>query len=348
MNDRITINTILLAHGGGGRLTHELVSKIFKSKFNNPILDLLDDSAAFEIQVGALNLTPLQLAFTTDSYVVKPFFFPGGDIGKLAICGTVNDLSMKGAKPLYLSAAFIIEEGLEISILKRIVDSMVQSAREAEVQVVAGDTKVVEKGSGDGLFITTTGVGVIEDKSLKISGSNAEPGDLIILSGSVGEHGMAVMNARHQFGFESEFLKSDCAPLNSLVTKMLETNQEIHTLRDPTRGGLATTLNEIAQQSKVGIFIDERKILVKEEVKGACELLGIDPLYVANEGKLVTMVKRKSAEKILEVMHTHPYGKEAVIIGEVKEEPVGVFLQTEIGGTRPLLMLEAEQLPRIC
>jgi hydrogenase expression/formation protein HypE len=334
MSDRI-----LLAHGSGGRLAHDIIRNSFVSSLSNPILTQLDDSAVIE-PAG-------RLAFTTDSYVVQPIFFPGGDIGKLAVCGTVNDLAMAGATPLYLSLAFIIEEGLPLSDLKKVVDSIKEATTEAGVTVITGDTKVVNRGTADKLFINTAGIGTVP-AGLNISGHNARPGDILILSGTVGDHGIAVLSQREGVNFATK-LKSDCAPLNGLVAEMLNASDNIHCLRDPTRGGLATTLNEIAEQSGVSIRIDEEKIPVREEVASACEMLGLDPLYVANEGKLIAMVAPEDAEKILKQMKKHRYGRDAAIIGEIKEENPGrVVMKTGLGTTRIIDMLVGEPLPRIC
>lgn len=331
---------IVLAHGSGGKLSHDLVKRIFVSMFDNAILNQLDDRAALEIAGKAL-------AFSTDSFVVKPIFFPGGDIGKLAVCGTVNDIAMGGAKPLYLSTGFIIEEGMPIEELERVVTSMKNAAGEAGVTIVTGDTKVVERGSCDRLFINTAGIGAVPD-GVNISGANARPGDKIIVNGYIGDHGIAVMAERHGLSFR-ENLASDCAPLNGLVETMLAVSKSIRVLRDPTRGGLATTLNEIAQQSGVGIMIEEDKIPVRDEVRGVCEILGLDPLYVANEGKLIAIVPPEAAEKMVDAMTRHKYGYGTKIIGEILPEPKGkVFLQTVIGGRRLLDMLTGDQLPRIC
>jgi hydrogenase expression/formation protein HypE len=330
---------ILLAHGSGGKLSHDLVKQNFVPLFDNAFLDKLDDSAVFELKD--------RLAFTTDSYVVNPIFFPGGDIGKLAVCGTVNDLSMMGAVPKYLSIALIIEEGLLMSDLKRIMESTKKAAKEAGVKIVTGDTKVVNKGSADKLFINSAGVGVIPS-GVDISGSNARVGDKVILSGSIGDHGIAVISQREGLQFTSS-VKSDCAPLNKLVAEMLDSGVEIRCLRDPTRGGLASTLNEFAESSGVGIVIEEQDIPVHEVVQAACELLGFDPLYVANEGKLVAVVAAHGAEKVVEVMRRKKYGKEAAIIGEVvSEHPGRVILKTRMGASRIVDMLVGEQLPRIC
>ncbi len=340
---------IILGHGSGGKLSHDLIESLFLPLFINPILEDGDDSAVFPLRDGdkiGQQLSKGEIAFTTDSYVVKPLFWPGGNIGKLAVCGTVNDLAMVGAVPLYLSAAFVIEEGLPISSLRRIVTSMQRAAKEARVKIVTGDTKVVERGSADGLFINTAGVGLLSRAS--ISGSNAQPGDMIILSGTIGDHGIAVLSAREGLVFSNSF-KSDVAPLNHMVGAMLRASHKIHTMRDPTRGGLATTLNEVAQQSKVTIRIIEEQIPIREEVAAACEILGYDPLYVANEGKVVACVAPEDAERVLQVIQKTHYGREAAIIGEVLPEPKGrVVMKTRIGGTRIVDMLVGEMLPRIC
>jgi len=334
MSDRI-----LLAHGSGGRLAHELIEKVLLKPLSNPLLDRLDDSAVVPFNG--------RLAFTTDSYVINPIFFPGGDIGKLAVCGTVNDLSMVGATPLYLSLAFIIEEGFLIDELERVLVSVQAAAREAQVQIVTGDTKVVNKGSADRLFVNTAGVGTVPE-GIDISGSNAKPGDKVILSGTIGDHGIAVLSQREGLSFSTK-LESDCAPLNELVNEMMSASRRIHSLRDPTRGGLATTLNELAAQSKVGIRIEEEAISVREEVRGACEMLGIDPLYVANEGKLVALVHPEDAEAVLEKMQRHRYGKNAAVIGEVRpDHPGRVVMKTTLGASRIVDMLVGDPLPRIC
>lgn len=333
------LDRILLAHGSGGKMAHELIIGSFIRELSNPLLARMDDSAVMPFNG--------KLAFTTDSYVVSPIFFPGGDIGKLAVCGTVNDLSMSGAKPLYLSLAFIIEEGLPYDDLAKVVASVKAAAGEADVLIVTGDTKVVHRGSADKLFINTSGIGVIHD-GVKISGSNARLGDVVILSGTIGDHGVAVLSKREGLSFSTK-LKSDCAPLGGLVENMLEVSRDINCLRDPTRGGLATTLNEIAQQSKVGIRIDEEAIPVREEVLGACEMLGLDPLYIANEGKLIAIVPPADAKAVLKAMKKHRYGKEAAVIGEVtKEKPGRVVMNTRIGSSRIVDMLTGDPLPRIC
>jgi hydrogenase expression/formation protein HypE len=332
-------DSILLAHGSGGKLSHELVEKKLLPFLANPALNKLDDSAIFEASG--------RLAFTTDGYVVNPIFFPGGDIGKLAVCGTVNDLSMNGAKPLYFSLSAIIEEGFLLNELEQIMQSIKKAAEEAGVSIIAGDTKVVNRGQADKLFITTSGVGIIPP-GVDISGANARVGDKVLLSGTIGDHGIAVMSRREGLRF-SMTLESDCAPLNKLVSQMLEVSSRIHCLRDPTRGGLATTLNELAQQSKVGIVVDEAKIPVKEDVKAACELLGLDPLYVANEGKLVAIADPADADKILTQMKKNGYGRDAAIIGEVTDDHRGkVIMKTKLGPSRIVDMISGELLPRIC
>ena len=333
-------DTVLLGHGSGGKLSAELVRDVFLPELANPVLSRLDDQAI-------VDLNGQRLAITTDSFVVKPLFFPGGDIGALAVHGTVNDLAMGGAKPLFLSAAFIIEEGFSIDDLRLIVASMHRTAAAAGVEVVTGDTKVVEKGKGDGLFINTTGVGLVPD-GLDLSANRARPGDQVLLSGSIGEHGIAILAQREGLEFEST-IQSDCASLHSLVAAMLDASREIRCMRDPTRGGVSSTLNEIAQQSKVGIELEERTIPVREEVRGACELLGLDPLYVANEGKLIAIVPPEHADAVLRSMKSHPLGAAAQIIGTVTESHAGlVIMRTPLGTTRVVDMLAGDQLPRIC
>lgn len=330
---------ILLAHGSGGKMAHELLEKVLVKPLSNPLLDRLDDSAVFSCSG--------KLAFTTDSYVVNPIFFPGGDIGRLSVCGTVNDLSMMGATPHYLSLSFIIEEGLSLDELEQVLISVQTTTREANVQIVTGDTKVVNKGSADKLFINTAGIGTVPE-GINISGSNGQPGDKVILSGTIGDHGIAVLSQREGLGFATK-LQSDCAPLNGLVTEMTRASRRIHALRDPTRGGLATTLNEIATQSKVSIMINEEAIPIRNEVRGACEMLGIDPIYVANEGKLVALVHPEDAELLLEIMRQHRYGRDAAIIGEVRpDHPGRVVMRTTLGAARMVDMLVGDPLPRIC
>ena len=337
---------IVLGHGSGGKLTADLIEKIFLPAFGNPVLNKLDDQAV--LTVGGA-----RLAFTTDSFVVTPIFFPGGDIGRLAVHGTVNDLAMSGARPLYLSAAFIPpEEGLPVDDLRRVVESMRAAAADAGVQFVTGDTKVVDRGKGDQIFINTTGIGVIEP-GINISADRARAGDAILLSGSIGDHGMTIMSQREGLEFEGA-IESDCASLHGLVASMLEApaagaKDFVHCLRDPTRGGVATTLNEIAKRAGVGMLLRERAIPVRESVKGACEVLGLDPLYVANEGKLLAVVQADMADAVLAQMRAHPLGRDAAIIGEVvAEHPGMVLMTTEIGGTRVLVVMFGEQLPRIC
>jgi hydrogenase expression/formation protein HypE len=330
---------IVLGHGSGGKLSHDLINRLFLPELGKAAPRALDDSAV-------ININGQRLAITTDSHVVSPLFFPGGDIGKLAICGTVNDLAMVGAKPYALTCGFVVEEGLSFEILQRVVQSMRDAAAEAGVFIAAGDTKVVQRGGADKLFINTSGVGLV-DANVDISGTNAKVGDVLIVSGTLGDHGIAVMSAREGLGFTTDLL-SDVAPLNHLVRTMLEAG-EVHVLRDPTRGGLATTLNEIAKQSNVVIELQDQQIPVKPQVRAACEMLGFDPLYVANEGKLIAFVKAEDAEKILGVMKQTPYGKEAVIIGKVIDQGKSqVRLKTAIGGTRLVDMLPGEMLPRIC
>jgi hydrogenase expression/formation protein HypE len=332
--------TIQLDHGSGGRAMHELIGRLFTEALANPYLSELNDSAV-------LQLDGTRIAMTTDSYVVDPVVFPGGDIGSLAVHGTVNDLAMRGAKPLYLTAGFILEEGLSVPLLRRIVGSMARAASDAKVLVVAGDTKVVPKGKADKLFINTAGVGVVPD-GVELGGQFARPGDAVLINGTMGDHGMAILCRREGLQLENE-IRSDSAALHDLVRAMLEACPEIHVLRDPTRGGVATTLNEIAQQSKVGIRLEEADLPVREDVAGACELLGLDPLYVANEGKLLAIVPERFSRELLEVMRAHPLGRSSCRIGEVLAEDCGrVFLRTRIGGHRLIDMLRGEQLPRIC
>jgi hydrogenase expression/formation protein HypE len=345
----MTEDVILLAHGSGGGLSHDLVERLFVRYFDNPTLLTLDDSAVVAVSGGASPDFAFRLAFSTDSYVVSPLFFPGGDIGKLAVCGTVNDVSMSGAQPLWLSAGFIIEEGLSLAELERIVASMAATARLAGVQIVTGDTKVVDRGSADKLFINTAGVGLVPP-GVNIRGDRARPGDVVLVSGTMGDHGMTIMTHREGLQFEGS-LQSDCAPLNGLVQSLLAALPQgsIHCLRDPTRGGLVTSLNELAGQSAVGIEFDELSVPLRDPVRGACELLGLDPLYVANEGKLVAIVAPEGAALALETMQAHPYGQEASIIGQVTEEHPGRVVQrTALGARRIVDMMVGEQLPRIC
>ncbi len=333
-------DTILLGHGSGGKLSAELIRDIFLPAFQNPVLAHMDDQAI-------VSVNGQRLAITTDSFVVKPLFFPGGDIGSLAVHGTLNDLAMGGATPLFLSVAFIIEEGFAMEELRRVVASMRQAAAAAGVQIVTGDTKVVEKGKGDGLFINTTGIGVVPE-GVDFSADQARPGDKILLSGSIGDHGIAILAQREGLEFETQII-SDSAALHGLVAEMLRVTCDIRCMRDPTRGGVSSTLNEIAQQSGVGIELQESSLPIHEEVKGACELLGLDPLYVANEGKLIAIVPAEVADVLLETMRRHPLGAEAQIIGTVtKKNPGLVTMRTPLGTTRVVDMLAGDQLPRIC
>jgi hydrogenase expression/formation protein HypE len=337
-------DTILLGHGSGGKLSAELVRDIFLPAFQNPALARLDDQAI-------VTVNGQRLAMTTDSFVVKPLFFPGGDIGSLAVHGTVNDLAMGGATPLFLSAAFIIEEGFSMDELRRVVNSLRRAAAEAGVQVVTGDTKVVEKGKGDGLFINTTGIGLVRE-GIELSADRAQPGDKVLLSGSIGDHGIAILAQREGLEFETR-IESDSAALHTLVARMLRvtTGQGtcIRCMRDPTRGGVSSTLNEIAERSQVGIELEESSLPIHEEVRGACELLGLDPLYVANEGKLIAIVAPEAADAVLQAMRHHALGAEAQVIGTVKKENPGlVTMRTPLGTTRVVDMLAGDQLPRIC
>ena len=331
---------VTLAHGGGGTLMHNLIEKMFMSAFKNPSLEARHDSAV-------LNLTGKKLAFTTDSYVISPLFFPGGDIGSLAIHGTVNDLSMSGAKPLYISTGFIIEEGLPMETLWKIVQSMSRAANAAGVEIVTGDTKVVDKGKGDGIFINTTGIGTIEHK-LNINPSSIKPGDIIIVNGDIGRHGIAIMAQREGLEFETT-IESDSAPLNGIVQNLIKAGLEIHCMRDLTRGGLASALVEIAEASNHNINIIESDIPVREDVEGACEMLGFDPLYVANEGRFIVLLPEKDVKIALSIMKKSKHGKESKIIGKVTDETKGlVTMKSKIGAARIVDMLSGEQLPRIC
>jgi hydrogenase expression/formation protein HypE len=332
--------TVLLAHGGGGRLMQQLIAQVFAPAFSNPALDAQHDASL--VQAGAT-----RLAFTTDSYVVKPLFFPGGDIGSLAINGTVNDLAMAGARPLALSAGFILEEGLPIDTLTRIVASMREAAAQVGVHVVTGDTKVVDRGKGDGVFINTAGIGIVEHQ-LTIGPAAVRPGDAVIISGDVGRHGIAIMASREGLQFETT-IESDCAPLVAPVLDLISAGIDVHCLRDLTRGGLASALNEIASVRGCSIAIDERAVAVREDVQGACELLGFDPLYVANEGRFVAFVPPDQAARAVAVLRRHAVSSDAVVIGTVSEDPSNlVTVKTRIGASRVVDMLSGEQLPRIC
>ena len=332
---------IILGHGSGGALTNRLIKDVFQDAFENPILDELLDAAVLDIDGG-------KLAFTTDSFVVDPIFFPGGDIGKIAVCGTVNDLAVSGAEPLYLSAGFIIEEGLLISDLKKIVQSMRSAAQAAGVYVVTGDTKVVGRGNADKIFINTAGIGVIP-AGRRLSPRYMQPGDVVIVSGTMGDHGLTILAQREGLSFSTP-VESDCTPLNRITKAILKAGGEsVRCMRDPTRGGLATTLNELAIQSGKGILIKEERIPLRREVVGACEMLGLDPLYLANEGKVIAVVAPDAAASVLEAMRSLPEGEGSVVIGQVIAEEEGlVLLETELGATRVLGMLEGEPLPRIC
>src|SRR5271166_909456 len=333
-------DTILLGHGSGGKLSAALIRDIFLPVFRNPVLARLDDQAI-------VNVNGQRLAITTDSFVVKPLFFPGGDIGSLAVHGTVNDLAMGGATPLFLSAAFIIEEGFSMGQLQRVVNSLRRAAADAGVPIVTGDTKVVEKGKGDGLFINTTGIGLVPE-GVDLSADRARPGDKVLLSGSIGDHGIAILAQREGLEFKTQ-IQSDSAALHTLVASMLNATPHIRCMRDPTRGGVSSTLNEIAERSRVGIEVEESSLPIHEEVRDACELLGLDPLYVANEGKLIAIVAPESAAAVLQAMRNHPLGAEAQIIGTVQKENAGlVTMRTPFGTTRIVDMLAGDQLPRIC
>ncbi len=335
-----TDDTILLDHGSGGKVSHAMFSELILPLFDNPELSKQDDGAVFEVPRG-------KMAFSTDSYVVDPIFFPGGNIGELAVNGTVNDVAMCGAIPLYISVGLIIEEGLKVSDLKIILESMAQAAKKAGIKIVTGDTKVVPRGKADKIFINTSGVGVIPE-GITVSGDRAKPGDKIIVSGTIADHGITILSEREGLKFDSD-VKTDSAPLNHMVKAILDSGADVHVLRDPTRGGLGTTLNEIAAQSNVGIRLYEDKLPVRGAVQGTCELLGFDPLYVANEGKLIAVVPEADADQVLDIIRADEFGNDAVIVGEVSEQDPGkVILETLIGGTRIVDMLTGEQLPRIC
>lgn len=332
---------IVMGHGSGGKMMNDLIRRSFLPPLNNPALAAGDDAGV----VQANSCT--RLAISTDAHVVWPLFFPGGDIGRLAVCGTVNDVAVMGATPQYLTAGFILEEGLEIDLLERVVASMKAAAAQAGVEIVAGDTKVVQKGKADGLYITTSGVGVLP-LGIDLSGHYARPGDVVLISGTIGDHGIAVLAARGELGFDTD-LESDVAPLNHLTAAILDASDQVRVMRDPTRGGLASALNEIAMQSGVGILLQEDGIPVHPSVQAACEMLGFDPLYVANEGKLVVIVAAEDADAVLAVMRANPYGQQACVIGQVQESPAGrVLMRTVLGSTRVVDVLTGELLPRIC
>ncbi len=335
-------STIVMGHGSGGKMMHDLIAEVFMTVLDNPVLAEGNDAGGVTFDAS------FAVAVSTDAHVVKPLFFPGGDIGRLAVCGTVNDVAMLGAEPKYLTAGFILEEGLEVETLSRIVASMKAAADEAGVQIAAGDTKVVERGKADGVYITTAGFGQIVPYPVRIGGQSAKPGDKVILSGTLGDHGIAVLGARGDLGFETDVV-SDVAPLNGLIRAILEASKNVHVLRDPTRGGLATSLNEIARQSGVGIILEERNIPVNLAVQSACEMLGFDPLYIANEGKLIVICSPEDEGNILEAMRKSPYGTGAVSIGMVAESPANrVLMKTLIGSHRVVDVLAGELLPRIC
>ena len=342
---RLRDTTINLAHGSGGKAMRYLIADVFVAAFDNPELNRLEDQAVFSLAELAKNGD--RLAFTTDSYVVDPLFFPGGDIGTLAVSGTVNDLAVSGARPLYLSCGVVLEEGLAVETLRRVAASMKRVADQAGVAIVTGDTKVVERGSADKLFINTAGIGVVP-RGVSIAATYARAGDVVLVNGYLGDHGTAILLARNQLALESD-VESDCRPLNALVAAMLDASPRIHCLRDATRGGVATVLNEFAQSSDVAIHIQESALPLREEVKGACEILGLDPLYLANEGKLIAIAPRADAEALLAAMRAHPDGARSAIIGEVRDSPRKIVsMRTTFGGDRIVDMLVGEQLPRIC
>lgn len=333
------MDKINLAHGAGGNASKDLINKIFKKNFSNKTLNKLDDAAV-------LNVKGADIAFSTDSFVINPIFFKGGDIGKLAICGSINDISMMGATPLAISAAAIIEEGFPIKDLEKIVKSMAQTAKKAGVEIVTGDTKIVKKGEADKIFINTSALGVI-NKGINISGKNAKDGDSVIISGNIAEHGISIMLERNDFGFNSS-IKSDCACLNGLVKDILKKSKSIHVMRDPTRGGVAATLNEIAESSNIGIIIEQNKVPVSKAVASVCRVLGLDPLYVANEGKMLSIQPLRETKKVLNAYKNNSLGKNAQVIGKVSKKVNGVWIKTSSGSLRKVLNTDLEQLPRIC
>jgi hydrogenase expression/formation protein HypE len=337
---------ILLGHGSGGQLTSDLIQRLFLPAVGNDVLGSLEDAATLRLDSGNGETGP-RLAFTTDAFVVRPLFFPGGDIGSLAVHGTVNDLAVVGARPLFLSAAFILEEGLALVDLQKIAYSMRRACEEAGVTLVAGDTKVVDRGKADGVYITTAGVGLVPD-GCSLSIHSARPGDRILVSGTIGDHGIAIMSVREGLEFET-VLKSDSAPLNGLARAVLEACPETRCMRDPTRGGLSSALNELADASSVGVSLKEEAIPLRPEVRAACEMLGLDPLYVANEGKLIAVVPPEEADRALDAMRSHPLGQNAAIVGDVVgDHPRMVVLRSRVGGQRVVTLLAGEQLPRIC
>jgi hydrogenase expression/formation protein HypE len=339
--------TIVMGHGSGGKMMADLIKHLFAPAFNNVLLNQLNDSTIINIEEIIKSYSSQRLAFTTDSFVVNPLFFPGGNIGDLSIHGTVNDLAMSGAKPLYLSAGFILEEGLPMDSLGIIVSSMAEACNRANVMIAAGDTKVVNKGNGDGIYINTAGVGIIP-KGINISITNAVPGDVILVNGTLGDHGMAIMSVRAGLEFETT-IQSDSAPLNGLVDDILEVTHDIHCLRDATRGGLAAVLNELVTASNIGVEITETAVPIKPEVNAACEMLGLDPFYIANEGKMVIVLPENKADEVLMAMRKHPLGKDAALIGKIVEDHKGmVTARTKIGGNRVVELPAGELLPRIC
>jgi hydrogenase expression/formation protein HypE len=332
--------TVVMGHGAGGKMMNDLIRHLFAAEFDSPLLGQLADAATFRVDGG-------RLAFTTDSFVVSPLFFPGGDIGELAVNGTVNDLAAAGARPLFLSVGYILEEGLPMATLARISQSIASASRRAGIQIAAGDTKVVNKGHGDGIYVNTSGIGVVAD-GVNIGPDRARPGDAILLSGTLGDHGIAIMSVREGLKFQTE-IQSDTAPLADMVQAMISTGAEIHCLRDATRGGLAAVLNELAQASQIGMEFDETKVPVRGEVQAACEMLGLDPLFIANEGKMVCVVRQQDADRVLAAMRASPFGKQAALIGSVVEEHPGmVVARTSIGGQRVVDLPAGELLPRIC
>lgn len=342
---KLRADTINMAHGSGGKAMRDLIDDIFVTTFDNPQLSELEDQAQFSL--ADLSKLGNRLAMTTDSYVVDPLFFPGGDIGKLAVTGTVNDLAVGGAKPLYLTCGMIIEEGLSVDILRRITQSMKDTADLAGVQIVTGDTKVVPRGAADKLFINTAGIGVIRE-NIDINAGNARPGDVVIINGLIGDHGAAIVDARGEMFLENT-IETDCQPLNALIGSMLDCCPQIRSMRDATRGGIATVLNEFAQTSEVCIRLNEAAIPIRDEVRGICEILGLDPLYLANEGKVLAVVPVDKADEVLQIMRQHSAGQDSAIIAEIREAPAGrVILKTKFGGDRIVDMLVGEQLPRIC
>ena len=342
---KLNTNTITLSHGSGGKAMRDLIEKLFVAEFDSPELNTLEDQARFAMD--SLSAMGGQLAMTTDSYVVDPLFFPGGDIGKLAVTGTVNDLAVGGAVPLYLSCGLIIEEGLPIDDLRKVIQSMKATADTAGVRIVTGDTKVVHRGAADKLFINTAGVGVIPH-GINIATDRAQPGDVVVCNGYIGDHGAAIVDARGELALESS-IETDCAPLNSLIQAMLEVCPDVHCMRDATRGGIATVLNEFAASSRCAIQLDESSLPIRDEVRGMCEILGLDPLYLANEGKLIAVIPADQADALVNHMRKHELGRDSVIIGEVVAAPEGrVIMNTRFGGDRIVDMLVGEQLPRIC